>query len=231
MPVDNTYQQWRTEVDEHTETTGILQQGARRSRDLSQDLVQKVVANVFQVEEQQEQVKVKKLQPDAIIPRRATTGAAGYDLYAAHDSKLEGKSITMTGTGVAIIIPPEQHGQSGPFEKAELTAFPGTTDQDHRGEGIDWKEVGNLDNTKRGIGGVGSTGQANLITERLEEPQDKHTYAVTGNLLPHQEKMIQTASHDPQLAGHKGTANTYHRFSNKHYWKEVYKDIRKYIRR
>src|ERR1700748_698574 len=124
MPVDNTYQQWRTEVDEHTETTGILQQGARRSRDLSQDLVQKVVANVFQIEEQQEQVKVKKLQPDAIIPRQAMTGAAGYDLYAAHDSKLEGKSMAMIGTRVAIAIPPGQHGtiryRSGLFKNAGI---------------------------------------------------------------------------------------------------------------
>src|ERR1700748_399352 len=195
MPVDNTYQQWRTEVDEHTETTGILQQGARRPR----DLVQKVVANVFQVEEQEEQVKVKKLQPDAIIPRRATTGAAGYDLYAAHDSKLEGKSMAMIGTGVAIAIPPGQHGQirsrSGLFKNAGLTAFPGTIDQDYRGEIIvmminnrlgafevykgdrivqiiiiknettSWKEVAELDGTKRGARGFGSTGQANIIIE------------------------------------------------------------------
>src|SRR6201985_2464271 len=141
MPVDNTYQQWRAEVDEHTETMGILQQGAKRLRYLSQDVVQREVANVFQVEEQQEQVKVKKLQPDAIIPRRATTGAAGYDLYAAHNSKLEGKSMEMIGTGVAVTIPPEQHGKiksrSSLFENAGLTAFPDSTDQDHRGERID----------------------------------------------------------------------------------------------
>src|SRR6201985_841368 len=212
MPADNTYQQWRTEVDEHTETTGILQQGARRSRDLSQDLVQRVVANLFQGEEQQKQVKVKKLQQDAIIPRRATTGAAGYNLYAAHDSKLEGKSMSMIGTGVAVAIPPGQHGQirsrSGLFKNAGLTAFPGTIDQDYRGEVIvlmtnnrlgpfeiykgnriaqmiimkneitAWKEVTELDDTKRGAGGFGSTGQANIIMKRLnqEEPQNKHTY-------------------------------------------------------
>jgi dUTP pyrophosphatase len=140
MPADDTYQYWNTEEDEEAELTGIPQQKLKKNRGYDEEVMQEIrpLVQVLQVEERSEQVRVKKLQADAIIPRRATVGAAGYDLYAAHDSKLEGKCITLIGTGVAIAIPPGQHGQirsrSGLFKAAGLTAFPGIIDEDYRGE-------------------------------------------------------------------------------------------------
>ena len=44
-------------------------------------------------------------------------------------------------------------------------------------------------------------------------------------------QMILEASHDHQLAGHMGVDNTYQRLATKYYWKEMYDDVREYIRR
>src|ERR1700677_4218564 len=95
--------------------------------------------HVLQVnEEQHDRVRIKKLQNDAIIPRRTTPGAAGYDLHAAHDAVIQGKGGSLIGTGIAIAIPLGQHGQirsrSRLFKNTGLTAFPGTIDSDYRGE-------------------------------------------------------------------------------------------------
>src|ERR1700677_2852148 len=46
----------------------------------------------------------------------------------------------------------------------------------------------------------------------------------------HKKKMLLQASHDHQLSGHMGVDNTYQRLSDKYYWKEMYEDIRQYIR-
>ena len=46
----------------------------------------------------------------------------------------------------------------------------------------------------------------------------------------HKKQMILAASHDHQLAGHMGIDNTYQRLSDKYYWKEMYEDIREYVR-
>src|SRR6201985_2290212 len=46
----------------------------------------------------------------------------------------------------------------------------------------------------------------------------------------HKKQMILEASHDHQLAGHMGVDNTYQRLSDKYYWKEMYEDIREYVR-
>ena len=43
--------------------------------------------------------------------------------------------------------------------------------------------------------------------------------------------MVLQASHDHQLAEHMGIDNTYQRLSEKYYWKNIYKDIKEYIRR
>ena len=46
----------------------------------------------------------------------------------------------------------------------------------------------------------------------------------------HKKQMILEASHDHQLAGHMGVDNTYQRLSDKYYWKEMYEDIREYVK-
>ena len=84
-------------------------------------------------------LKVKKLRPEAKLPRRSTPGATGFDLYAC----VEGGSVQLTttprlvGTGIAIEFPPGYDAQirprSGLSSKGVGVTF-GTVDSDYRGE-------------------------------------------------------------------------------------------------
>jgi dUTP pyrophosphatase len=87
-------------------------------------------------------VRVKRLRPNAQVPRYMTDLAAGMDLHAALDSPLQlspGKRC-LVPTGIAMAIPPGYEGQvrprSGLALKKGLTLVnsPGTIDADYRGE-------------------------------------------------------------------------------------------------
>ncbi len=85
-------------------------------------------------------LKVKKLRPEAKLPRRSTPGSTGFDLYACVDG---GASVQLTpapklvGTGVAIEFPLGYDAQirprSGLSSKGVGVAL-GTVDSDYRGE-------------------------------------------------------------------------------------------------
>jgi len=102
-------------------------------------------------------VEIKKLHPDAIIPKRQTEGSAGFDLHAKEDIEWEpvygrswneiGQPISVTigykaniGTGLATAIPVGYEMQirprSGFAFKHNITVrnTPGTIDADYRGE-------------------------------------------------------------------------------------------------
>jgi dUTP pyrophosphatase len=86
-------------------------------------------------------LKVKKLNPKAILPKKATEGASGYDLFACID---EG-SITLdrdadpqlVPTGIAIETPSGFDAQIRPRSGLSLKGVGvtfGTIDSDYRGE-------------------------------------------------------------------------------------------------
>src|SRR5687768_5035760 len=85
---------------------------------------------------------VKKLRPDAVLPRYATAGAAGLDLVAAIDQAIDVApgAVVKVGTGIAIEIPSGYEAQvrprSGLAAKHGVTVLnaPGTIDADYRGE-------------------------------------------------------------------------------------------------
>lgn len=87
-------------------------------------------------------VGVRRLRPDATLPRYATAGAAGLDLAAALDAPVVippgGRAIV--GTGIALHLPRETEGQvrprSGLAARHGVTVLnaPGTIDEDYRGE-------------------------------------------------------------------------------------------------
>jgi dUTP pyrophosphatase len=85
-------------------------------------------------------IKIMKLNSDAKIPTRATYGAAGFDLYAAHDCFLPREATRIIGTGIALEIPFDMEGQirSRSGLAADRGIFvlnsPGTIDSDYRGE-------------------------------------------------------------------------------------------------
>jgi dUTP pyrophosphatase len=89
-------------------------------------------------------VLVRKLRPDAIVPKYQTELAAGMDLHAAIDRAIviEPGATARVSTGLAVAIPPGFEGQVRPRSglardrAVTLTNSPGTIDADYRGECI-----------------------------------------------------------------------------------------------
>lgn len=87
-------------------------------------------------------VRIKKLDPKAIIPKYATEGAAGMDLHACLNEpmRLYQGQQTLIPTGLAMEIPPGYEGQirprSGLSLKHGITVLnaPGTVDSDFRSD-------------------------------------------------------------------------------------------------
>ena len=84
-------------------------------------------------------LKFKKTDQKAIIPRRQTEGAAGFDLHALEAEYLH-KTTTplMVRTGISVEIPPGHVGlirdRSGLAAKHGITVLAGVIDADYRGE-------------------------------------------------------------------------------------------------
>ena len=86
-------------------------------------------------------LKFKRLTKTAIIPTRATAGAACFDLYADEQQWLDDMRTRRTiGTGIAIELPPGHVGlvcsRSGLAAKEGIFVLnsPGVIDEDYRGE-------------------------------------------------------------------------------------------------
>ena len=86
-------------------------------------------------------LKIKRLYPDAQLPRRATKGASGLDLFAYIKDKggeiILQEKPKLIGTGIAVEIPQgydlQIRPRSGLSAKGVMVAF-GTVDSDYRGE-------------------------------------------------------------------------------------------------
>ena len=88
-------------------------------------------------------LRIKKVRPNAIIPKRATSGSAGMDLYACIDAPIEIKpgDRVMVPTGIAIALPDANlvaliFARSGLAVKKgiNLSNSVGVIDSDYRGE-------------------------------------------------------------------------------------------------
>jgi len=86
------------------------------------------------------QLKVKKLNPAAVLPSYAREGDAGLDLCAVRNVVIEPGKSALVPTGIAIELPPGTEAQvrprSGLALKHTLTVLntPGTVDEGYRGE-------------------------------------------------------------------------------------------------
>ncbi len=86
------------------------------------------------------QLKIKKLDPAAIIPRYATKGAACFDLHALHDAQASNTSPAVIRTGLAFDIPEgwvmKVYSRSGHGFKqnTRLANCVGIIDADYTGE-------------------------------------------------------------------------------------------------
>lgn len=85
-------------------------------------------------------VKVKKLNEDAVIPTYGSADAAGFDLYAAEDTVILPGETEKVKLGFALAIPSGYEMQVRPRSgtsvktKLRLPNSPGTIDADYRGE-------------------------------------------------------------------------------------------------
>jgi len=85
-------------------------------------------------------IKFNKLTSDAMVPIQASSGSAGYDLFANADCVMSPYSRGVVSTGICLEIPHGYEGQirprSGLAFKNGLTVLnsPGTVDSDYRGE-------------------------------------------------------------------------------------------------
>ena len=87
-------------------------------------------------------VEIRKLRPNATVPRYMTEHAAGLDLSAAVDAPIAIKpgARETIGTGLAFAIPPGYEGQVRPrsglarHHGVTLVNSPGTIDADFRAE-------------------------------------------------------------------------------------------------
>jgi dUTP pyrophosphatase len=81
---------------------------------------------------------VKKLVEHAIVPRRATEMAAGYDISASEDAKIPSRGRAAVPTGISIGLPEGTYGRiaprSGLAYKFGIDVLAGVIDVDYRGE-------------------------------------------------------------------------------------------------
>ena len=94
-------------------------------------------------------VKVKKLHPDASLPKYAKDGDAGFDLAAIHDVCVQPGETVIIKTGLAMAIPKGFELQVRPRSglsantKLRVANSPGTIDSGYRGEiGIIMENIG-----------------------------------------------------------------------------------------
>jgi dUTP pyrophosphatase len=83
-------------------------------------------------------LRVKKLDPEAIIPTKANRTDAGYDLYALKDVEIPAINHKLIKTGISMAIPEGYVGliwpRSGLAYKNGLDVFAGVIDSGYRGD-------------------------------------------------------------------------------------------------
>jgi len=84
------------------------------------------------------QVKIKKVNPEAIIPSYALPGDAGMDLFSVEEHEIQPKERYAYKTGIALEIPQGFAGivkdKSGLAKKHGLHVLGGVFDSGYRGE-------------------------------------------------------------------------------------------------
>ena len=68
-------------------------------------------------------LKVQKLSNNAALPKRSTSGAAGYDLSAAHDCTIPAGGKGLVKTGLSISFPAGLYARIAPRSGLALKKF------------------------------------------------------------------------------------------------------------
>ncbi|KXZ41934.1 hypothetical protein GPECTOR_240g576 [Gonium pectorale] len=84
-----------------------------------------------------EKLLVKKLSPNATLPKRGSAGAAGYDLASAEEKVVPARGKALIKTDLAIRVPPGTYGRVAPRSGLAVKNFidtgAGVVDEDYRG--------------------------------------------------------------------------------------------------
>ena len=133
-------------------------------------------------------LKIKRHDKNALLPKRSSESAAGYDLFTCKEQKLE-IGLNKVALGFSMQIPPGHYARiacRSSLAAADMSVEAGVVDEDYRGEVIvmlrcrdrrlvpvgykiaqmiitpyanpQVEEVDSLSDTERGEGGFGSTG-------------------------------------------------------------------------
>jgi dUTP pyrophosphatase len=90
------------------------------------------------VEDKMTLIKIKKLNPEGIIPKYAKEGDAAFDLYSIEDHLLKPMDKVIIKTGISMEIPQGHFGnirdRSGLAAKHGLHTLAGVVDSGYRGE-------------------------------------------------------------------------------------------------
>jgi len=83
-------------------------------------------------------LQIKKLDEEAIVPSKANSSDAGFDLYSTLDTIIKPDSRKVINTGISIAIPKGHAGliwpRSGMAVKQGIDVFAGVVDSGYRGE-------------------------------------------------------------------------------------------------
>ncbi len=84
-------------------------------------------------------IKFKRLTDTAIVPKRTTEGAAGFDIYSDHElTRVHFGQVVIIRTGIAAAIPEGYVGlikpRSGLAVRKSVDTMAGVIDSDYRGE-------------------------------------------------------------------------------------------------
>lgn len=84
------------------------------------------------------EIKIKKINPEAILPQAMRTGDAAVDLYCVADLALKAGQRANVATGIALAIPTGYFGsvrdRGGLAAKHGLHTLAGVVDSNYRGE-------------------------------------------------------------------------------------------------
>lgn len=82
-------------------------------------------------------LKVKLLRPGGILPVRATSGSAGYDLFSAEQVFIPGRGRRAVSLAISVQLPKGTYGRVAPRSSLALRGIDisaGVVDSDYRGE-------------------------------------------------------------------------------------------------
>ena len=92
----------------------ILKRRNTKMGQLLSSSVKTISRTLFYAEPLPYSLRFSKLSEQAIPPTRGSKGAAGYDLYAAHDAVVPAQGKALVKTDIAIALPDGWYGRVAP---------------------------------------------------------------------------------------------------------------------